>query len=265
MIRTDSDEELLRLWRREELRPASGWDFGHLEGRMTEEHPPWDFDDLCRRELRRARHVLDMGTGGGEQLLAFAADLPEDTVATEGWPPNLPVARGALEPHGIPVVFHDPEATDAASQRMPFDDGRFDLVLNRHEAFGAEELARILTPGGSFLTQQVGGDDAAELHEWFGHPGLYTQHRLATRLEAVRAAGLEVTDSGEWWGTYRFQDVTALVGYLRLVPWDAPEDFTVDGYAGRLLPAAPRAPGPGLDRDRPQVLVPRDPAVRCCP
>ena len=29
---------------------------------------------------------------------------------------------------------------------------------------------------------------------------------------------------------YRFGDVAALVAYLRLVPWDAPDDFTVDRY-----------------------------------
>lgn len=32
-----------------------------------------------------------------------------------------------------------------------------------------------------------------------------------------------------------FKDAEALVTYLGLVPWDVPEDFTVDAHADRLL------------------------------
>ena len=35
-------------------------------------------------------------------------------------------------------------------------------------------------------------------------------------------------DQSDWTGAYRFHDVAALVVYLRLAPWNAPEDFTVD-------------------------------------
>ena len=34
----------------------------------------------------------------------------------------------------------------------------FDLVLDRHSSYWADEVARILEPGGRFLTQQVGGN-----------------------------------------------------------------------------------------------------------
>jgi SAM-dependent methyltransferase len=233
--RDADDQRLLGAWRREESRPAVGWDFSHLQGRMTEDQPSWDFDALCRQALKFTRHVLDMGTGGGEQLLTFADVLPEDTVATEGWPPNLPVARAALAPHGIPVVAYDPESAVAADRRMPFGDGRFDLVLNRHEAFVAEEVARVLAPGGVFLTQQVAGDDARELHEWLGGQASYPAHLKDQLVGQVRAAGLVIEVEAEWTGAYRFDDVAALVAYLRQVPWDAPDDFTVDRYADRLL------------------------------
>ncbi len=38
---------------------------------------------------------------------------------------------------------------------VPFRDACFDLVINRHEAFEAEEVARVLAAGGRFLTQQA--------------------------------------------------------------------------------------------------------------
>ena len=37
-----------------------------------------------------------------------------------------------------------------------YGDSSFDLVINRHEIFGAKEVFRALKPGGLFLTHQVG-------------------------------------------------------------------------------------------------------------
>lgn len=233
--RTMADEQLVAAWRAEQSRPVAGWDFSHLHGRMEEDGPPWDFDALCRAALERADHVLDMGTGGGEQLLTFADVLPADTAATEGWPPNLGVARTALAEHGIPVETYDAESPEAADRRMPFPDSRFDLILNRHEAFDAPEVARVLAPGGVFLTQQVAGDDADELHQLFGGEASYPAHLEDQLLTEIRSAGLVVEDGADWTGAYRFHDVAALIAYLHLVPWDAPPDFTIDRYRERLL------------------------------
>jgi SAM-dependent methyltransferase len=216
-------------------RPVAVWDFAHLAGRMEEDRPPWDFDAMTRDAVRSAAHLLDMGTGGGEQLLRFTDVLPADTTATEGWEPNLPVAREALQPYGVTVVRYDPEATSARMRRMPFPDGRFDLVLNRHEAFVAGEVQRVLSPGGLFLTQQVGGDDAHELHDLFGGSPSYPANLMPIVVGQVADAGLEIVQAQDWTGYYRFVDVAALLAYVRLVPWDAPDDFAVDRYAERLL------------------------------
>lgn len=86
---------------------------------MDEDEPPWDFDAICRHALERADHVLDMGTGGGEQLLTIADFLPTDTVATEGWPPSVPVARAALAERGIPVEVYDAESSDQPAAACP--------------------------------------------------------------------------------------------------------------------------------------------------
>ena len=233
--RSEKEQALLHSWRHEAERPVEGWDFSHLDGRMDQDQPPWDFDTMSRAALESAAHVLDMGTGGGEQLLRFADVLPPDTVATEGWAPNVPVARNVLGSHGISVVEYDPEADSAADRRMPFEDSRFDLILNRHEAFVADEVCRVLTSGGRLLTQQVAGDDAHELRALFGGAAHYPLILMPLLLEQAAAAGLAIDDSRDWTGRYVFRDVGALVAYLRIVPWDAPDDFSVDRYADRLL------------------------------
>lgn len=209
---------------------------------MHDSPTPWDYPALCRTEIGAARRVLDLGTGGGEFLLGFLDVLPPDTTATEGWTPNIEVAASAVEPHGIQLVVFDAEHDD----EMPFEDDRFDLVINRHGAYLAWEVARVLAPGGIYLTKQVGGDDFAEAHHIFGAPVLYPDHLLAHGVSELESVGLVLDLAQEWRGPTTFDDVGALVQYFRLVPWDVPDDFTVDAYAEVLFELHERGPARGL-------------------
>jgi SAM-dependent methyltransferase len=238
-----SKDALLARWREEERLPREGWDFSHLAGRLTEERPPWGFDAECRGALGSAARVLDMGTGGGEWLRSLAGSLPPDTVATEGFEPNFPVAQANLAKLGILVLRYDAEAEPAMP--MPFDDGRFDLVLNRHEGFDPKEVARVLGPGGAFLTQQVAGDDFVEAHRLFGAELRYPGHLLGPVVGQLTEAGLRVEESAEWKGMSSFHDVGALVYYFKLVSWYVPEGFCVDDYAEELLRLHADGPGRG--------------------
>lgn len=243
-------DDLLASWRAEETGQPEGWDFSSLADRMTEDPVPWDLDAAYAEALDAAEHVLDMGTGGGEHLLRFLDRLPADTVATEGWSPNVPVAERALRPHGVDVVAW-PADDESDLDQMPFPDGRFDLVLNRHESFDAREVARVLAPGGVLLTQQVAGDEMAELHELTGKQPDHPEVRLDLFREALVQAGLDVVDGAEHVGSYVFDDVAALVAYLQLVPWDVPDDFSVDRYADAMLALHARGP----DRGQPLRLT----------
>ena len=237
-----SREQLLEQWRAQEEIPRSGWSFEHLVDRVHDSPTPWDYPALCRAEITAASRVLDLGTGGGEFLSTFLDVLPRDTTATEGWLPNVPVAAEALEPHGIDVVVYDAEHDDV----MPFQDDRFDLVINRHESYRAAEVARILAPGGVFLTKQVGGDDFAEAHQLFGAPVLYPDHLVARRAQELQDVGLVLDVAREWRGPTTFDDVGALVQYFMMVPWDVPDDFGVDAYADALIELHERGPAQGL-------------------
>lgn len=220
------DDPLERLRRAHAETTMVGWDFSRLDGRMTAAPPPWDFEADCRAALAGARSAVDLGTGGGERLLALLAAVRPSgrVVATEGWAPNVPVARAALAP--VEVREYDAEA----GRPMPFDDGELDLVMSRHEALDPAELARTLTPGGRLLTQQVHGLDVPELRAWFGGEPAYpnvTTERMAADLSG---AGLRVELAQEWSGPMVFADARALVTYLAMVPWDVAE-FDVDRHA----------------------------------
>lgn len=48
------------------VQPRRGWDFARMS--VSREPVPWEYTDVVRRHLEPAARVLDIGTGGGEQL-----------------------------------------------------------------------------------------------------------------------------------------------------------------------------------------------------
>lgn len=220
-----TDEQELQRWREAHAELPTGWDLSALAG-FREEEPPWRWRTLVENLAPMADRVLDLGTGRGEVLASLVDVLPEGTTATEGRASRLPVARERLTPLGIEVHEHDPEA---AGSRLPFADAAFGLVLNRHGDFDATDVARLLRPGGTFLTQQVGADDGHEIRELFGRGDARPEVTLENTVHALTGAGLRVDRSDAFHGHFELDDVPTFLRYLRRAPWDAPEDFDVDG------------------------------------
>lgn len=210
--------ELLAIWQREEQQPFIGWDFSYLARRMTEDPLPWDYIAQAGALMDRAASVLDMDTGGGERLLEMRSHWPPRVVATEEYPPNLALATERLALLGVEV--RDVHISD--DDPLPFADGEFDLVLNRHSSFNAAEIARILSEGGCFLTQQVHGMWMWDLLACFGVRPQWPDATPQQYVPRLRAAGMEIVQVQEWSGKLRFTDVGAIVYYLKAVPWEVP-------------------------------------------
>lgn len=205
--------------------PIEGWDFSWLDGRATEERAPWGYSRLVAERMTTASRAVDLQSGGGELLAGLAATAPV-TVATEGWAPNLAVAGRRLLPLGLWVV-----GVQDDGPHLPFRGEVFDLVTSRHPVqTWWTEIARILEPGGTFLSQQVGAGTVRELVEAIRGPVAPSDRRNPQRaVEEASRAGLEVLDLREARLPTVFHDVGAVVYFLRLVVWLVP-DFTVDRY-----------------------------------
>jgi SAM-dependent methyltransferase len=239
--------------------PFSGWDFSWLAARSSSEPAPWSYRREVARRAASAGAMLDMGTGGGERLAALG-HRPPRTVATEGWPPNVPTAARRLRPLGVAVVQDegaaDNSAQDPARGRLPFRDGAFDLITNRHEAFLAAEVSRVLAPGGTFVTQQI---DYHAADDWYRLLGLPVPGRpdswLPLAERQLRAAGLSVQRTAAGEERELFHDVAGVIYYLRVVSWAVPE-YRFDRFAGRLreLHETPGA-WPVLYRQRQFLLI----------
>ncbi|EOP53769.1 class I SAM-dependent methyltransferase [Bacillus nitratireducens] len=208
----------------------SGWDFSFISetGRMNSEPLSWSYGSTAFQLMQHAESMLDMGTGGGE-FLSMLQPLPSTIYATEGYAPNVPIARKKLEPLGVTIV----EVTDDTA--LPFQDSQFDLIVNQHESFSASEVKRILSTNGTFLTQQVGGLDCAELNEQFGTPlnSEFSSWSLKMACNELKENGFTILEAKEEFPLQRFYDVGAVVYYLKAIPWQIP-DFIVDCYTEEL-------------------------------
>jgi SAM-dependent methyltransferase len=224
-----NSRDLIALWKAEEQKPFSGWDFSYLDGKMSMEHPPWSYPALAAELMHRHSSLLDMGTGGGEVLLQLKKDWPSKVTATEAYPPNQKLARQQLAPYGVKMVDVLREA-----DLTPFADGEFDLVINRHTGFQAAEVARILAPGGVFLTQQVHGLSSLEILSCFGAEPQYPEATPEYYVPGLKAAHLKVNALREWLGKMSFIDVGALVYYLKATPWVV-DGFSVETHSKYLL------------------------------
>jgi SAM-dependent methyltransferase len=203
--------------------PLDGWDFSWFAGRATEERPSWGYASLVADRLAGAGAALDVQTGGGEVFawaLAHAERKPRLPVAVEEWQPGVAAQK----------IDHVVKAAG-----LPFRDGAFDLVVSRHPVdTDWSGTARILRPGGLFLSQQIGPGTNRELSEaMLGPlPPPDRQHPDQIRV-AAEAAGFEVLDVRGERLRLEFFDVAAVAHFLRKVIWTVP-DFTIEKYRPRL-------------------------------
>lgn len=205
--------------------PRRGWDFSQV--RDDRDPVPWDYREVARRYLTPADRVLDIGTGGGEQFLALSGAFGEGV----GIDPNPAMIATAMENipggGGSNVSF-----TVGSAEAAPFPDASFDVVLNRHATLDADEIMRVLRPGGYFVTQQVGAQNTFNFTSLFGASVGGRLHQREQEVPAV-AARLQVLGGaiiayGTYNVPYYFVDVESLVFWLMALPF--PEDFAIETH-----------------------------------
>lgn len=209
--RVPTTGELIALWQAAADAPPT---LDELAPRVHADAPPWDLDALVADVVRGTTAVLEITSGAPR-----------------------------TEPDGFTLVALDPDVQDPTD--LPYPERCIDVVVDRHGGYDAAEVARVLRPGGVFLTEQVAGDDVVDLHAVFGSPLPRPHVTLDARVTELTEVGLEVTRREPWHGPLSFDDVAALVSYLTVVPSRAPADLSVDGYANTLIYLHMRAPAWG--------------------
>ena len=223
--------ELKTIWKKEEeIAYIRGWDFSHIDGRFeAAKDLPWDYRNIIRQYLKDDMHILDYDTGGGEFLLSLHHPY-EKTAATEGYPPNVELCKETLLPLGV-----DFRACDNPAD-IPFQDESFDLILNRHGSYDAEEIYRLLKKDGIFITEQVGGDNDMDLVRMvLPDAEIPWPDLLAAKQKKIfEDAGFQILQDADAYRPIKFFDVGSFVWFARIIEWEFPK-FSVDTCFDRLL------------------------------
>ena len=210
--------------------PIDGWDFTWLAGRAHEDRPSWSYFDLVAQATSSVGSLLDLEVGSGGMISALE-QLPRLTIGTEGYAPNVPSASERLKSRGAHLLW-----TDSRGPGLPVRTSSIQLVTSRHPIDTKwTEIARVLQPGGRYLSQQVGPHTLRELTEFLMGPvppGSKRDPLLARG--AAESAGLRVIRLEAERPTTVFYDIGSIVYFLRLVVWIVP-GFDVGKYRYRLL------------------------------
>lgn len=221
-------EELKKRLLEEEKQEFKGWDFGYMDGKCDWGSLSWDYQEKVNAYRKPEHQLLDLGTGGGEFILQLGHPHGNTSV-TEGWEPNFKLCKERLEPLGITVrqVMED--------EILPYGEEQFDIVLSRHEAFLANEVWRVLKPGGYFITQQVGArNDRLLVEKLLGDiPYPFPEHDLIHNVEMLKEAGFAIVEQMEEEPVMKLFDLGATVYFARQIPWEFPA-FSVEQCYDRI-------------------------------
>jgi len=214
---SNTEDASIALWyEEEEAAHIYGWNFSHINGRYYEDEDyPWDYKKLVLKYLSSEMKLLDIDTGGGEVLLELSHPY-ENTAVTENYAPNVELCRKTLSPLGVDVRQSDAEVS------LPFNDCCFDVVINRHGSYNAEEIFRVLKSGGLFITQQVGAENDREFVKLLcGDTDIpYPEQYLDIAKEKFIKAGFSIIEAEECKRPMYFFETGALIWFARIIEWE---------------------------------------------
>lgn len=200
----------------------TGWDFSSVR---TKRAPvPWEYLDVVRKYITQADRVLDIGTGGGERFLQLALQF-EEGMGVDIDSEMIAQARKNQTIRQITNV----EWCVMSGGRLAFRAAEFDGVLNRHSRVYVAEIARVLRPGGYFMTQQVGRRNTGNVFAAFGWTpasfGADWWQPVTELASAFERLGCKVIAKAEYDVRYWFLDVPSLIFWLKAVPLPEPFDL----------------------------------------
>lgn len=139
----------------------NGWDFSNLE--IISEGIKCNFYEEVTSRCKNTDVLLDIGTGGGENLLRISSSLLF-LVGIDLSNAMIEKAESNLRKSNVSNVrfFQMP------SEALQFPSGLYDIVTSRHAPFSSKEVFRVLKSGGLLLTQQVSESDKFNLKKAFG-------------------------------------------------------------------------------------------------
>ncbi|KXY70832.1 class I SAM-dependent methyltransferase [Bacillus anthracis] len=207
---------------------VNGWDFSKIKCETVGD--TWDFYGEVKERCKLTDTLLDVGTGGGENVLNIASSA-KLLIGIDNSNGMIETAYSNLKISGVKNV----EFFQMNSEALTFPPVHFDIASSCHAPFIASELANVMKQGAFFLTQQVSEHDKLNLKEAFGRgqclgerDGIlkekYMSELISAGFEVVQVREYDVTDY------YSMpEDLIFLLKHTPIIPnfGEEEEDFNI--------------------------------------
>ncbi|MGG4471234.1 class I SAM-dependent methyltransferase [Paenibacillus alvei] len=205
----------------------NGWDFSKLN--VISEGLKWDFYEEVTKRCKSSDILLDVGTGGGENLLRIASSLL--------FLVGIDLSRGMIETahsnYKMSKVLNV-RFSQMSSDNLQFPSGFFDVISSCHAPFSSMEIARVIKNGGFFLTQQVCEADKLNLKEafkrgqGFGEVDGTLKERYIMELKSAGFTEVQAFeyDANEYY--QRAEDLIFLLKHTPIIPDFGQEEKDLD-------------------------------------
>ncbi|MUK87854.1 methyltransferase domain-containing protein [Ornithinibacillus sp. L9] len=195
----------------------NGWDFSNIKS--FSEGVKWEFYDEVIKRCEKSDVLLDIGTGGGENILRIAPSLLF-LIGIDLSKGMLETAQSNLKTSKVLNV----KFFQMSSDDLQFPNAFFDVVSSCHAPFSSIEIIKVLKSGGWFLTQQVSEADKLNIKKAFGRGQAFdkTDGALKERyIRELKQAGFSEIQSFEYDAIEYFErpeDIIFLLTHTPIIP-----------------------------------------------
>ncbi|MDQ0207529.1 class I SAM-dependent methyltransferase [Alkalicoccobacillus murimartini] len=205
----------------------NGWDFSHLQ--VSTEGVKWNFYEEVKKRSLQSDVLLDLGTGGGENLLRlapaflFLVGIDFSSGMIEKANKNLG------ESDHLNIRFSQMNNDD-----LQFPHQFFDRISSCHAPFHSMEVAKVLRDGGTFMTQQVSEADKLNIKLAFGRGQAYEEKDGSLKeryVKELEEAGFSSVQSYEYDSIEYYkrpEDLLFLLKHTPIIPEFAEDDSDID-------------------------------------
>ncbi|SDZ41195.1 class I SAM-dependent methyltransferase [Bacillus sp. 166amftsu] len=192
----------------------NGWDFSKIKS--TSIGVQWNFYEKVKQACKPNGILLDIGTGGGENILRIASSALL-LIGIDNSNGMMKTAKSNLKKSCVANV----RFIQMTSEDLQFPNDFFDVISSCHAPFVASEVAKVLKEGGTFLTQQVSEADKLNLKKAFGRGqsiGVDDGTLKEKYIQELKEAGFVEVHSFDYNAIEYYQRAEDLVFLLKYTP-----------------------------------------------
>lgn len=143
------------------------WDFSKIKCK-SENVTTWDFYQKIRENTNEKSLCLDLGTGGGENVLNNYPDVGM-IIATDFSEEMIKTAKNNIKYYTNKRI----KFTKMNNLEMSFPKETFDLISARHTIIDAKQIHNCLVSSGIVVIEGIDKEDCWEIKELFGRGQSY--------------------------------------------------------------------------------------------